>query len=81
MDKGLLDAYQSMRDLTSRVEMLESHPVLVSTNAPTREEEVQPTATVHYRITRVVMPGLLPCILPWSRVSIPRRTSPIVILL
>jgi len=41
VDKGLLDAYQSVRDLTSRVETLESHPVLVSTNAPPREEEVQ----------------------------------------
>ena len=41
VDKGLLDTFQSVRDLTSRVETLESHPVLVSTNAPTREEEVQ----------------------------------------
>jgi len=41
VDKELLDAYQSVRVLMSRVETLESHPVLVSTNAPPREEEVQ----------------------------------------
>ena len=44
VDKGLLDTFQSVRDLTSRVETLESHPVLVSTNAPPREEEVQANA-------------------------------------